>query len=995
MLMEAMHELQEDGCALSHTAVDSWLDRFLLARIGTEMLSTQFLATTSPIGKGIAYRACCPARIVQRAAMRVRSLCAQEFPWLREEDVRIDVESVRHDPDGPGDAHITYVPQYLFYIVVELLKNSARATVLTASDSRRPFERRPITISVCADDKSLVIRVEDRAGGIPAKSLDKVWSYLYTTAPARSDSWEHQGTPLAGFGVGLPLSRLYARYLGGNLRLISMPGQGLESAGDLAHLFCSTDEAEQCGVPTAWAVARDVARVTPWLVPAHGICAEGRFGGAAAAAAPAVSAGAAAGKGRGPTAARRGRPRRCAAVATEAAEREGRVQLAVSAVRVSLEWRPESGLGQGLQEAQAEMLADVSSAAVFRLSNFESGTLRTALRVWGQWAEWAGRQGQPATSLARQPMAVAEFVHKLSIARTSGVRIWNALKWMCVHLKAPFCLDDAFRPVPRDAGSGTVAPPVQATVVEPEMICHVIDFLDGARTPGQVMLAAGMLAVVFAWVRYTHLLRSRPLEKSVYFCWFRASRGKQGKRQGRPSFDWCLPRRLGGARSAADALWDGWHKLAAREDRAGRAVPTGLVFDPVSGAPVKLGAFNRSLKEVFRGSLADDSQLDLVTSYSLRRAGPTWASAIQLDWEARVISGGWTEGGDNSRRNQMPIVYNARRRQAEMCTRLHMAGVLSCLRTDLEAPVQWEQVRCWASSAPGKVTLADLEKEAQQRVAVTTVREKAAFLPPSVVEELRRQKFLRIIVAPRGPAAFQARGVDCAGRAVTVLPGDEAAQGAELGECDVKGSDGAPAHCAPPVRQELAAKYQFDERIATHLVETVGLETLVDFAHAVTSENEWAPILERVPDLERRLGQLSRVRQGSRTDLARGEDSEAAWARLSAAFVEACVQAGGSGPAAAARLAQRRAAQAARQAAREAAAELRRARRGVAAQRLQSALTPGPQEWGLKPPGPGGCEKISTGVSASVPDLCEAVQDSWSSEGRFGAKRDIEQDDPG
>jgi len=226
MLMEAMHELQEDGCGLSHTAVNSWLDRFLLARIGTEMLSTQFLATTSPSSHGIAYRACCPARIVERAAMRVRSLCAQEFPWLKDEDVKIDVESVRHDPDGPGHTHITYVPQYLFYIVVELLKNSARATVITAEDSRRPFERRPITVSVCANDKSLVIRVEDRAGGIPAKSLDKVWSYLYTTAQARSDSWEHQGTPLAGFGVGLPLSRLYARYLGGNLRLLSMPGQG-------------------------------------------------------------------------------------------------------------------------------------------------------------------------------------------------------------------------------------------------------------------------------------------------------------------------------------------------------------------------------------------------------------------------------------------------------------------------------------------------------------------------------------------------------------------------------------------------------------------------------------------------------------------------------------------------------------------------------------------------------------------------------------------------
>lgn len=226
MLMEAMHEIKEEESGPSHRAVDQWLDRFLLARIGTEMLSTQCLATTSPNSHGIAYRSCCPARIVERAAMRVKSLCAQAFPWLKQEDVQIDVQSVRHEKDGPGHTHITYVPQYLFYILVELLKNSARATVITAGDSRRPFEHRPVTVTVCADAKSLVIRVEDRAGGLPAKSVDKVWSYLYTTAPANSDSWEHQGTPLAGFGVGLPLSRLYARYLGGNLKLLSMPGQG-------------------------------------------------------------------------------------------------------------------------------------------------------------------------------------------------------------------------------------------------------------------------------------------------------------------------------------------------------------------------------------------------------------------------------------------------------------------------------------------------------------------------------------------------------------------------------------------------------------------------------------------------------------------------------------------------------------------------------------------------------------------------------------------------
>ncbi len=35
--------------------------------------------------------------------------------------------------------------------------------------------------------------------------------------------------PLAGFGFGLPMSRLYARYLGGDLSIVSVEGFGTDA----------------------------------------------------------------------------------------------------------------------------------------------------------------------------------------------------------------------------------------------------------------------------------------------------------------------------------------------------------------------------------------------------------------------------------------------------------------------------------------------------------------------------------------------------------------------------------------------------------------------------------------------------------------------------------------------------------------------------------------------------------------------------------------------
>ena len=122
-------------------------------------------------------------------------------------------------------ARFSYIPGFLRFIMTEVLKNSCRATAEVAK-SDRDVQKRPINVIVCADDHEVAIRVSDRARGIPFGVGPKVWSYLYTTAGKGPSNYGQHATSLAGYGIGLPLSRLYARYLGGSLNLVSLPGYG-------------------------------------------------------------------------------------------------------------------------------------------------------------------------------------------------------------------------------------------------------------------------------------------------------------------------------------------------------------------------------------------------------------------------------------------------------------------------------------------------------------------------------------------------------------------------------------------------------------------------------------------------------------------------------------------------------------------------------------------------------------------------------------------------
>lgn len=215
----------------SEQLIGQFLDSFLLSRIGTEMLTSQYIACVSPepaarrrSRKGIVDDGCDPVAICEQAARHAKKLCKEHYGMTQ--DVRVVVESSATRTGDLSPIRFPYVPQYLYYIMVELLKNSARATVESTQESPQKMEEKPITITVGADQMDVVIRVNDVAGGIPFNVADRVWSYMYSTATQKGGELQKSESPLAGYGVGLPLSRLYARYLGGSLHLKSLPGVG-------------------------------------------------------------------------------------------------------------------------------------------------------------------------------------------------------------------------------------------------------------------------------------------------------------------------------------------------------------------------------------------------------------------------------------------------------------------------------------------------------------------------------------------------------------------------------------------------------------------------------------------------------------------------------------------------------------------------------------------------------------------------------------------------
>lgn len=199
--------------------IDGFLNAFFLSRIGIEMLNSQYLATIAE-PRGIVDSKCDPSAIARQAASAARRLAGAQYQALPPVEVSFHGDEIHRT--------LPLIGSYLFYILAELLKNSFHAVcenhVAKGEGAPKPD---PILIRVSSDEDQVAVDIFDRGGGIPFKHQPFIWSYAYSTRSlGEAGVKKVDPTPLAGYGVGLPLSRLYAEYIGGSLHLMSLPAFG-------------------------------------------------------------------------------------------------------------------------------------------------------------------------------------------------------------------------------------------------------------------------------------------------------------------------------------------------------------------------------------------------------------------------------------------------------------------------------------------------------------------------------------------------------------------------------------------------------------------------------------------------------------------------------------------------------------------------------------------------------------------------------------------------
>lgn len=210
--------------------VQYFLDRFYMSRISIRMLLNQhsllFGGKGSPSHRkhiGSINPNCDVVEVIKDGYENARRLC--DLYYINSPELELEELNAK----SPGQPiQVVYVPSHLYHMVFELFKNAMRATMEHHADKG---VYPPIQVHVTLGEEDLTVK--------------------------------------AGFGYGLPISRLYAQYFQGDLKLYSLEGYGTDAVIYIKAL--STESIERLPVynKAAWKHYRTNHEADDWCVPSR------------------------------------------------------------------------------------------------------------------------------------------------------------------------------------------------------------------------------------------------------------------------------------------------------------------------------------------------------------------------------------------------------------------------------------------------------------------------------------------------------------------------------------------------------------------------------------------------------------------------------------------------------------------------------------------------------------------------------------------------------
>jgi pyruvate dehydrogenase kinase 2/3/4 len=223
-----LHGLQEltaelnDSCLAVDAKVNQVLTDFFTLRTGMRFLIQHYIECRQRRRygySGILQLSCAPAKLAKAAVRDSTKLCQTSLGQAPAIKIR-----------GDRSETLTYVPTVLQYMLNEIFKNACRAVVERHAHSGYDDILPPVICQIDGTLDGVTITIRDEGGGMSAEQLGRVFDFLYTTyKPAwNGKAKKTESGTLAGYGVGLPLSRMYARYFGGDLVAKSTEGVGTE-----------------------------------------------------------------------------------------------------------------------------------------------------------------------------------------------------------------------------------------------------------------------------------------------------------------------------------------------------------------------------------------------------------------------------------------------------------------------------------------------------------------------------------------------------------------------------------------------------------------------------------------------------------------------------------------------------------------------------------------------------------------------------------------------